>query len=1413
VTPSFYQLATRAWIRCAAAMATRVKFDPEEAVAEFIKRLRTDLDDGYRVLPFVGAGFSVAAGFPLVADLSERELPYWILRALGLNPLASVRDELRVRGNAAWNPRTGGWPDMAGEIARSVTRPNEELFSLGGVGGTPYSKKRAVDVLTLAIEVLKRAPEVGGLTYSIVSEALESLNRDWRGMIEYLARLQWREHQGKRILSLGTIDDSVTDSLFRHLNQRRKPALSHRMIESLATVWRSHVLLTTNFDTLIEQAFHTAGTSLEPFDVPRSTSLPDAGLVLAQRSLVKLHGGRFGMRADQSIDRPSDDLDVENFLAYLAAHRVSREPCNDKIAIFASGLSGRDRRTQSLLWAACERFKRLRIYWLRFTDRLPEFLDRQRHGRDGQILDLAHPDHGLFLLQLYQAVTYTIPTSGVIFPGLWQLTAPPVIPRPKKARRESSSDREDSLVRSFESARARLQHAVQDELKRPNRGPIVLRMSKGDRGGMTVCASLFTDADWQQKMGLRFLWQDLDDVAQPIGVCLRLILMAAKADGDPDPICTLNLHAFDGCADPKRDDDAERGDAFFSALFLALAHSYARSGRRLLVFLNAQEEVGSHSTFTTKAGRGGWNDEASVKRLYQVLVELNEHGPCGVQFVFVVRDRAPGEARGISPFYRYLDDFTRAEGVSPGKSEWRSWRYSAIFFRHIQVANSCSAFAPETAVRFAVQAWLQQPKTRFDRLRAPFLMALAMFRPARYPAGLVRVLAEYFEEIEGREKMRVEDLADEIGSWIGVLEAHSVLRRKSGGFVWLNSELRKLLRLELQLHWTRSEHYEPWADAFLRLGSLIARWYGRILLASMDPLAAVEGAHHALESIRVWAETVRSEDAAGWQRIPVALDHAELLLRTGRPLFERRLSSQFAEQSLEVLQGEAEETLSAISKAESVQSMRTFLRDGLHKFLRAIVRLRSVVALRESEHHRVLDLWHRPFSATGFPQEGAEWASLARDLHANAVGALIYLRRYPEAERECDLLWTSVGLVEVEGNKKGFEAARSWISSLPPHGPEDSDGMRLKCLVARLARWRLYLLLNRSQVRYLSARGARTPSTSGNDPWPERYAALNKALWFYDFGIEVLRAAPGIEDGFVFEENVRLRAHAALCRGILEVYQGNERTTRATMLLADGKSYFGEFPLNEADVNTAILNLRRAELPLLAVGNDRDLKEFRQALLCWAPAGDLTQNVFPVVANRDISKGSVLAIAARVQDALRHLEAAEEQLERHPKSRWWWSVFCVLKLKASEYLYTLRLLRELEPEGEHHRKPRLISPDAARFFSGGIVGVVLTKGICDAFYLTRMFHSYARTMRAQIAYLHARAAAEPARGDEQTRWLEHARHRFFSRRADLMTLIAAARRALAPVDGSGPCLPPDEQVLEYFESCYEDAIQVIHFYS
>ena len=149
----------------------------------------------------------------------------------------------------------------------------------------------------------------------------------------------------------------MIDSFFVHFTEEKRPNTAHMLLAHLADVLRIKVILTTNFDSLIELAFQRFDMPVATFDVHYKAVLPDARLVRATRSIVKLHGGRYGLRADLSLDTSPEQNDVENFLAYLSAYDgTGRQPAKHQRDLLVMGISGQERRTVNLICRALLEF-------------------------------------------------------------------------------------------------------------------------------------------------------------------------------------------------------------------------------------------------------------------------------------------------------------------------------------------------------------------------------------------------------------------------------------------------------------------------------------------------------------------------------------------------------------------------------------------------------------------------------------------------------------------------------------------------------------------------------------------------------------------------------------------------------------------------------------------------------------------------------------------------------------------------------------------------------------------------------------------------------------------------------------------------------------------------------------------------
>lgn len=390
-----------------------------QASEEFIARINNERKAGYGFVPFVGAGFTAPAGAPLTRDLKPY-LKRCILRALIGNP------------ETRWHPRTDQWPPFVdrdfNERKRQPLEPAEELnayrstLSKRNTGQTPADVAQQVDTLQRA----------AGAT------------SDWREALWFLSTLENDSREnGAGSFRCEEYRQEIADSCFREVLRGKSTALNHKMLGVLAGAMRFNLLVTSNFDDLVEKGFTEARNPLQVIGVPIEGKLPAWSAVSKVRTLIKLHGHLHRLRADHTLeDHPSED-DKNHFLEYLLGRTVRNAPQERDFQnhLLVMGVSGSDNRSIELIEHACTKLpKDFRVFWLCYSDedvrRVGALSEKVQllnaHGnpgsrnRHGSFCVLKHTNSGLLLMQLYQTIRGNLPPFGAMFPSVSRLTLPPL---------------------------------------------------------------------------------------------------------------------------------------------------------------------------------------------------------------------------------------------------------------------------------------------------------------------------------------------------------------------------------------------------------------------------------------------------------------------------------------------------------------------------------------------------------------------------------------------------------------------------------------------------------------------------------------------------------------------------------------------------------------------------------------------------------------------------------------------------------------------------------------------------------------------------------------------------------------------------------------------------------------------------
>ena len=910
---------------------------PLNSIGDFAIEIRNALRSGYRFVPLVGAGVSAPSGIPVVAQMTSY-IAHCIRKGLGLDSFMVVGGKLQLKPGSdqsaqsvVWNPRSTKWPSVS-ELTKEADKELKQLLKVCEDFGT--SAKGSDD----RNDGEKEDRDALGLLASWVYQEAYGALADWRSSLIFLSRLEptevvnsdseslpKRSHDGtpkknraRPNVRLGAPESSVVDTFFQHLTAGREPCLGHRMLASLSEVLRFDLILTTNFDSLIEEAFEQSEQRFHAIDVTLGSSLPpvveEAGVV----PIIKLHGSRLGLRADYSLDAPVEQKDKDRFISYLVNAGTQLEyrdehmrdlAKSEAVALLVLGVSGSDRRMTELIAYALSQLPRFNVYWIYYSAKdeakiTSEILSRPdvREAK-GKITLVKASDPGRALLEVYQSCTSSIPASGVSLPVAWNLPMPPIIPQ-LGSHQEANDEFAEAKERTVELKKiivetARFPFSVIDCVAMPLGGQDDKQRKKHALGLQTVASRVFQSRDWENAEKCRLLWLELDDFADLSEVFLKLLISIATALGHKRHVPTLDLKLFQPSQVKGKDDNA--------ALLEQFAHEFATQIRALnphpddrwLIFVNALEPLnGGYGK-----QRDSKNEEVNALAFWTVLSELagdglgnsyaddSNHGP--ITFI-LLRD-----ADHLAP------PATSSFKFKPGQNE------------PLRLNKPCTTFNRQDVVDQA-RRWADN-----DPERWVFLKLLGAFKLVRHKAGLLKTTRRMFVKLALR-KMEFGHL--ELDQWLEELDKRDVIRFKEGGFVWSSVEVRdQLERLANQMimladkEGTTSDtrlavSCETFSPLYCLLQSdvSIAQWYERLFFCSGDPLAVFIAIEHYLrglfinhersessqsqqgtneEKIGVLASSDRlKKSEAFWSAAIAGIRHSIVLARNARSLVERKIS-------------------------------------------------------------------------------------------------------------------------------------------------------------------------------------------------------------------------------------------------------------------------------------------------------------------------------------------------------------------------------------------------------------------------------------------------------------------------------------------------------------------------------------------
>jgi hypothetical protein len=810
-----------------------------DAAQAFINDINDELRDGYGFVSLLGAGLSVPSGAPLIIEIKA-----YLERCIGL--ALGVEEP----GMRAWNPRTDQWPPF---VDRDRTQTSGWFVKVT----EEFERKRGLDRYDVELPVFQEA--MGAMA-------------EWRSALLFLSRVV-REKRGFGhgefdVVALDAPDQDVIDGCLRELLRGRNPALTHRMLANLAGTLRLGIILSTNFDDLLERAFEEAGHALTVFDVHLHSTLPPfAALPPGKHSLIKIHGHRHSLRADYSLDSLPSEADKRIFLDYLVSSSSSTVQNREtgetlfRNHLIVMGSSATERRTRSFIEHAWDNLAAdFKVYWLchtkrdvahvqTFTRDFWQSRDPKRStGEKSRVL--RYSQLGLLLLQLFQAISRSLPNSGMIFPSVSRLAIPPMASR--------RGDRDDlGVKRHIEEKQEEIRKRLL-EFRRPGYAfhkLVAVTSLKNCRGLTSVCASIYEE---MSEKGGNCLWFDMNDVSSADDLFEQMIDAAYYRLGTEHwmPVYIAK-------------DTRSRAEEIRRV-------AQSKSGQWVL-FLNAREtpaaNVSAYDKKRTEQYPNDWLDETRLNRDEEKSAFFTDQSRCQETFFELLTELCGPQSPAISVVL-----LCRQHATEPGLIT--GLRSNKMIDEPIILKHDCANYSEDRTVELAI-IWTDNIKSSRRILHSLCLMQRVRLLATLWSEAVIA------DDTADGQSVIANDL---LYTCIDELECLGLVKRKPGGFIWMHTRARNQLRHILEDKKAREQYYgehievrpflEDWKSELDegKTHFLLAEWYRQVLSSSKSPAAIFECVYHLCRAAQ--AELKLSVDPEAVAFSANRLEEAASLLRS-----------------------------------------------------------------------------------------------------------------------------------------------------------------------------------------------------------------------------------------------------------------------------------------------------------------------------------------------------------------------------------------------------------------------------------------------------------------------------------------------------------------------------------------------------
>lgn len=337
-------------------------------------------DNDRPIVPLLGSGVSVDAGIPTSATLAS-----YIVCVHALSSAQGDHCSEYLRRNG-WPHRHDIWGTWHARHAVHSATDLEHEFT------------RNFNTL-YRLSVLEELRDSSPLLARAIERKHIEIDLDGFSTVDYRSLLR----------TVTQNDPDLIDAFFDHFVRNRKPSETHQFIAFIAQLFDIRLILTTNFDSLIEEALRNEGITPTVYEIQKEAAVPSHLLIRQQPvSLIKLHGGTHLLRTGYDLDSPMPFQARTELLSYLG-RREGGGAHGEAPLIVVLGYGGADRRVMDFLQSYLVQIERPQSPALVWVGRRepPELLKEiarasMSHGRGSSVYFCRYRDAHRFLQELYQ---------------------------------------------------------------------------------------------------------------------------------------------------------------------------------------------------------------------------------------------------------------------------------------------------------------------------------------------------------------------------------------------------------------------------------------------------------------------------------------------------------------------------------------------------------------------------------------------------------------------------------------------------------------------------------------------------------------------------------------------------------------------------------------------------------------------------------------------------------------------------------------------------------------------------------------------------------------------------------------------------------------------------------------------------